>query len=131
MEEVLPLVLTITAARVAGVLVGLAVIYMGYRLFMAGIAGEAGNVSGSYGSGRLSVQRAAPGTLFVLCGVGIAATSLLAHRGISGKQRVPVGPGTTPYFQRTDSIEISADRDRVDSFEVHAAPAPGPVADPQ
>jgi hypothetical protein len=49
-------------------MVGLIIIYLGYKLFLKGIFNESGNVEGSFKDYKLIVKKAAPGTYFVLFG---------------------------------------------------------------
>lgn len=47
---------------------GVLLAYMGYKLFMAGIWGHAGNAEAEFGNNRVLIKKAAPGTFFVLAG---------------------------------------------------------------
>ncbi len=49
---------------------------MGYRLFMAGIWGKAGDLDAQFGENKLLLKKAAPGTFFVLFGAIIIALTI-------------------------------------------------------
>jgi len=43
--------------------------YMGYKLFMSGIWGNAGDIEGKFKDNKIVLKKAAPGTFFILAGV--------------------------------------------------------------
>ena len=62
--------------KITSLIVGLALAYMGYRLFMAGIWGNAGDLEAKYGNQRLVIKAAAPGTFFALFGTIVLAFTI-------------------------------------------------------
>jgi len=62
--------------KTASLLVGLVFAYMGYRLFMAGVWGEAGDLDAQFGKNKLLLKKAAPGTFFVLFGAIVIALTI-------------------------------------------------------
>lgn len=71
------IVLSMTLYKLASLAVGLCSLYMGYRLFMSGIWGQAGDVDIKFQSNYLLIKRAAPGTFFVVLGTIIVCATLL------------------------------------------------------
>lgn len=82
-ESVVPFA---TAYKISTLLVGLASLYMGYRLFLAGIWGESGEVEASFKDNKLIIKRAAPGTFFALLGAGIICSTILMGFSYSSTQ---------------------------------------------
>ena len=62
-------VLSLTLYKGFSLLVGTMFSYMGYRLFVSGIWGDAGTFSAKHDNARLVLKNAAPGTFFALFGV--------------------------------------------------------------
>jgi hypothetical protein len=63
--------------KIISLLVGLALTWMGYKLFIKGVLGEAGNFTGSWGKEiKVVITKAAPGLYFVFFGTIIIATTL-------------------------------------------------------
>ncbi len=85
------LTLAIVSYRIISLLVGLASVYMGYRLFTLGVFKKAGELSADFGDKSLFV-RGAPGTFLALFGTGIIIFSL--YQGMEF-QRV-VAESSTP-----------------------------------
>lgn len=70
-------VVMVAIYKVASLIVGLGFGYMGYRLFMAGIQGSAGDLEASSGSQALKLSRAAPGTFFALFGAAVIVATIV------------------------------------------------------
>ncbi len=62
------IIFAITFYKLMSLFVGTIFAYMGYKLFMAGVWGEAGDVQAQFKENKLLIKRAAPGTFFVLFG---------------------------------------------------------------
>jgi len=62
------IVLALTLYKITSLLVGLLLAYMGYKLFKAGVWGEAGDVEAHFKDNKLVIKRAAPGTFFAVLG---------------------------------------------------------------
>jgi hypothetical protein len=73
-------ILAVVSYKLLSLLVGASFAYMGYRLFMAGIWGEAGDVEAQFKDNKIIVKRAAPGTFFALFGAIIICVTL--YKGI-------------------------------------------------
>ncbi len=69
-------VVAITFYRITALLVGLAFGVMGYKLFVKGIFGDAGDLESKWGDNRLILKRAAPGTFFAVLGAGVLVATL-------------------------------------------------------
>lgn len=83
-------ILSLTIYKLVSLLIGLCLCYMGYRLFMAGIWGSAGDAEGEFGNSRIVIKRAAPGTFFVL--MGAIVIGLTIFKGLNlDSQQVPGG----------------------------------------
>jgi len=70
------LMLSLTIDKAVTILAGLAFAFMGYRLFVHGIFGEAGASNPSWENRSLVLKKAAPGTFFALIGTIIVCISL-------------------------------------------------------
>lgn len=76
MNESIIIVLSVTLYKVVTLLIGLAFAYMGYRLFMAGVWGSAGDVDTQMKDLKLVMRKAAPGTFFVTFGTIIVCSTV-------------------------------------------------------
>ena len=70
------IVLSVLIYKLTSLAVGLSSLYMGYRLFISGIWGQAGDVDVKFQDSHLLVRRAAPGTFFALLGTIIVCATL-------------------------------------------------------
>ncbi len=57
-------------------IIGVLFAYMGYKLFIAGIWGQAGQLETAFGDNKLVLKKAAPGTFFALYGTIIIGITL-------------------------------------------------------
>ena len=57
---------------------------MGFRLFMAGIWGQAGDLNAQFGDNKIVLKKAAPGTFFALFGTVIIVFTL--YKGLEFNQ---------------------------------------------
>lgn len=80
-------ILSITLYKMVSLLVGGAFSYMGYRLFISGIWGNAGSLETHYENNRLVLKNAAPGTFFALFGAIIVSITLL--KGLEFERYAP------------------------------------------
>lgn len=77
------IIIALTSYKIISLLAGTIFAYMGYRLFVAGIWGHAGEIEGEFGDNKLVVKKAAPGTFFALFGAMIIAITL--YKGLEFK----------------------------------------------
>jgi len=68
MESAIVVIISLTAYKIVSLMVGLLFSYMGYKLFMSGIWGHAGEIDSQFGDNKLVIKKAAPGTFFSLFG---------------------------------------------------------------
>lgn len=96
------IIISLISYKLASLAVGSFFAYMGYRLFMSGISGHAGELATGFGDGKLVLKKAAPGTFFSLFGTVIISITL--YKGLEFKD---YSEGTT-----TESyVEIIEDDD--------------------
>ncbi len=76
MTDNVQLAFAITAYRVISLLVGLGIVYLGFRLFSMGVFEKAGELKATWGNKHLGLRSAAPGTFFALFGTVIVSISL-------------------------------------------------------
>ena len=62
--------------KIVSLFVGLFFAYMGYRLFMAGVWGHAGELDAHFGDNKVLLKKSAPGTFFALFGTVIVAFTI-------------------------------------------------------
>jgi hypothetical protein len=62
--------------KIVSLLVGLAFAYMGYRLFMSSVWGQAGELDAQFGKNKILLKKAAPGTFFALFGAVVVALTI-------------------------------------------------------
>lgn len=69
--------------KVATLLAGVSLAYMGYKLFRLGIFGESGDPKASWSDASLVLKRAAPGTFFVVLGTIVLVSTV--WRGLTAE----------------------------------------------
>lgn len=69
--------LSIIVYKICSLATGLGLSLMGFKLFMAGVWGNAGDAEGGFGDNRIIIKKAAPGTFFVLFGAIVIGITLL------------------------------------------------------
>lgn len=82
-------VLSLTLYKLTSLFTGLCLCYMGYRLFLAGIWGSAGDAKGEFGDIRIVIKRAAPGTFFVLMGAIVLGLTIFKGLNLEALQNIP------------------------------------------
>jgi hypothetical protein len=91
--------------KIICLLTGLAIIYLGYLLFIKGIFNESGDVKGRYQDYRLSISKAAPGTYFVL--FGSLVITLTTFKGFSTDEMLSKGLQTTHGKENTIAADTT------------------------
>lgn len=104
MESSTQIILSLTSYKIASLLSGCAFAYMGYRLFMSGIWGHAGELTTEFGDNKLVLKKAAPGTFFATFGAIIISVTL--YKGLEFKDSSN-GTRTQSY------VEILEEKDNV------------------
>lgn len=94
MEHGVVLVISIVLYKMASLAAGVGLSYMGYRLFMAGIRGQAGNVEAEYKEIRIVLKWAAPGTFFAILGAVVIAVTLYRGLEYEGGGGVSITPAS-------------------------------------
>ncbi|VFQ44524.1 hypothetical protein [Desulfoluna butyratoxydans] len=93
------IILSVTLYKLASLSVGSLFALLGFRLFMANIWGNAGELETEFGDTKLVVKKAAPGTFFALFGAAIIALTL--YKGMELKSHTSDLVNGT-YIQTTD-----------------------------
>ena len=79
-------IIVLAAYKIASLLVGLVICYFGYKLFLAGVWGNAGDLNARFNNNKIVLKSAAPGTFFVLFGsIVIALTIYIGLKSESHK----------------------------------------------
>lgn len=90
-------ILSLLIYKLASLATGVALSYMGYKLFMAGVWGNAGDAEGSFGDNKLVIKQAAPGTFFILMGalvIGLTIAKGLSFKTNEEHQEQNLAPAT-------------------------------------
>ena len=82
------IVIGLTLYKIISLIVGLILTYLGYRLFMAGVWGSAGDLEGNYGNNKLVLKSAAPGTFFALFGTIVIAITIVEGLELSAPDNI-------------------------------------------
>lgn len=93
------IIISLTSYKIVSFLSGCAFAYMGYRLFISGIWGLAGDLETEFGDNKLVLKKAAPGTFFALFGAIIIAITL--YKGLEFK-KYSNGTVTESYVEITE-----------------------------
>lgn len=79
---------------------------MGYKLFMAGVWGKAGELDGNIHDNRLSLKQAALGTFFAVLGGSIISLSVIKGFDFEHSSKIENSPETPkpelPLLEGTD-----------------------------
>lgn len=97
MEIESQIIVALTSYKLASLFVGAVFAYMGYRLFMSGVWGEAGDVEAQFQDNKLVVKRAAPGTFFALFGAIVISVTIF--KGLQLKDN-------ESSFSKENTVEI-------------------------
>lgn len=77
MDIILSKVIAVTIYKICSLAAGIFLSYLGYRLFMAGIWGHAGDAEGTFGDNKLIIKKAAPGTFFIIMGAIVIGLTII------------------------------------------------------
>ncbi len=86
MEIESQIVLSLFAYKLGSLAVGLCTVYLGYRLFVLGIWGDAGDMEAKFQDNKLIVKAAAPGTFFVVLGAVVVCFTI--YKGLELKNHL-------------------------------------------
>lgn len=90
-------ILALAAYKIASLAAGVILAYMGYKLFMAGVTGNAGSLAGGDGTKHFELKNAAPGTFFALFGAVVVCFTIFTKLDLE----------TKPTQTTTQTIEIN------------------------
>lgn len=76
MSEETVIVLATVLYKLACLVTGTALSHMGYRLFMSGVWGQAGDLDAKLGDNKIVIKAAAPGTFFVIAGAVVLGLAI-------------------------------------------------------
>lgn len=82
-------IVAVTAYKICSLVVGMIIAYMGYKLFMAGVQGNAGNAEGKFGQNSFFIREAAPGTFFAILGAAVIIATI--STGLKFDSSITVG----------------------------------------
>ena len=115
----LPFVISVTATRIVGMLVGAYAVHLGADLFKSGIMRKSeSSATGEFAGWKFAVRVAAPGSFFAVLGVVVIAVSMLAQRSYDRTAGAPSGALSTtviPAFaeentEKADSSGVTLTR---------------------
>lgn len=69
-------IIVLAAYKIASLLVGLVFCYFGYKLFLAGVWGNAGDLNARFNNNKIVLKSAAPGTFFAFFGTIVIALTI-------------------------------------------------------
>ena len=72
--------------------VGTMFAYLGYRLFMAGVWGNSGDLKTNFGDTKIVLKAAAPGTFFALFGTIIILAAIFMKMNLEYNNSSPLNP---------------------------------------
>jgi hypothetical protein len=70
------LMISFTMYKIIGLICGVILGYLGYKLFSVGIWGNAGTLQATHKDNKLLLKGAAPGTFFVVLGAAVIGITL-------------------------------------------------------
>lgn len=90
------IVLATLIYKLACLAVGSFSCYMGYRLFVAGVWGNSGDLRTNFGNTKLVLRNAAPGTFFVVLGSGVIVATIWQGQHFSRTQESAPATAAAP-----------------------------------
>jgi hypothetical protein len=110
MSEGYALMLSLTIYKGITLLTGLALAFMGYKLFVHGIFTDSGELRTNWEDKKLVLRKAAPGTFFALFGTIIVCVSLWRGLSFEPSKTAPVSasPGSSPEHPQAQGLSGSA-----------------------
>lgn len=91
MDNNTTIVISTTVYKLCSLLVGVFLAYMGFKLFMSGIWGNAGDLDSKFGNFKIVLKHAAPGTFFAL--FGTVVIGLTIFKGLNFESSQTTTPG--------------------------------------
>ena len=70
------ILISISLYKITSLIIGTIFCFFGYKLFLAGIWGQAGDLETTFGNNKIVLKRASPGIFFALFGAAIIITTL-------------------------------------------------------
>ena len=107
--------------KLASLLSGVFICYLGYRLFMKGIFGPTMDASFTFKDNSILIKKSAPGTFFSLLGATVICFSVYKGLELENKKNnnsiTPVEqPAEKPLLKKTDKHEIEKNNHNSLSF---------------
>lgn len=90
-------VLGLVVYKLACLAVGTLFAWLGYRLFMAGIWGAAGNLEANFKDWRLMLKSAAPGTFFVVLGAVVILYAVFTGLKLGATKNIGAVESVVPF----------------------------------
>lgn len=100
MDNNTTIVISTTVYKLCSLMVGVFLAYMGYKLFMSGIWGNAGDLDSKFGNFKIVLKHAAPGTFFALFGTVIIGLTIF--QGLKFESSQTTIPGK--QFSSIDAV---------------------------
>ncbi|MBB3055455.1 hypothetical protein [Mucilaginibacter gotjawali] len=72
--------------KITCLLVGLAIIFLGYKLFVKGVFIQSGDLEATFKNNKLIIKKALPGTYFVVLGTIIICCTII--KGLSSDENI-------------------------------------------
>lgn len=106
MESNFAVIVSLTAYKLASLFVGLLFSFMGYKLFMSGIWGHAGEIDSKFGDNTFVIKKAAPGTFFALFGAIIVGITIWKGLEFKGLETLPAGLEINTELHQQESNQL-------------------------
>ena len=115
--------------KITSLLAGVLFCYLGYKLFTAGIWGNAGNLEVNWNDNKLLLKKAAPGTFFALFGTAIVIVSIINGFSITTSQGGYLKPFPVDGQQGVAPTESAPLYDTVYYYDYQAAEEADPESE--
>jgi hypothetical protein len=93
-------VLALTVYKVASLATGVILSYLGYKLFMAGVWGDAGDAEGVFGDNKIIIKKAAPGTFFVIMGALVIGLTIIKGLDLGSTKTIHGASNEQPHSEK-------------------------------
>ena len=113
--------LLVAAFKITSLLAGVLFCYLGYKLFVAGIWGNAGNLEVNWNDNKVLLKKAAPGTFFALFGTAVVIVSIINGFSITTSQGGYVKATPVESQRGAEPSEITPMNDTVYFYDYAAA----------
>jgi hypothetical protein len=105
MSEAITIIIATATYKIVSLLVGLVFCYFGYKLFLAGVWGNAGDLNAKFNNSKIVLKSAAPGTFFAFFGTIVIALTIWKGLDLEHTELKSFSEAPTTAFESLPPVE--------------------------